>query len=118
MHKKGKLGEGLGKDGCMVGSGLTKESGLSSDKVEICFRKLNPQDFPGRLHVHEKMDEVVIVLRGRFVVEMDGETIELGEKDFVFKEAESCGRALSADKDTEVLIIKAPSVKNDVRLMG
>lgn len=109
MHKKGSLNN-LPDGKHLVGATLAPESGFCCDKVQIAFKELDPKDFPGKLHVHEKMDEIVIVLRGRFVVEMDGEKIELGENDYVFKTAGSPGRALAAAPGTEVLIIKAPSV--------
>ena len=117
MHKKGRL-DNLADGKHLVGAMLAQESGFYCDKVQVAFEKLDPKDFPGKLHVHEKMDEIVIVSRGKFVVEMDGERIELGEKEYVFKTAGSPGRALSADPGTEILVIKSPSAIDDVRAAG
>ncbi|MCU0652932.1 MAG: cupin domain-containing protein [Candidatus Pacebacteria bacterium] len=116
MHKKGKLDDAA-RGEYLVGVKLPPESGLRCDKMQIFFNKLNPADFPGKLHVHEKMDEVVIVLKGKFTVEMDGERLELREQEYVFKAAGLPGRALAADSGTEVLIIKAPSVENDAKII-
>jgi mannose-6-phosphate isomerase-like protein (cupin superfamily) len=113
MHKKSTL-SGLPEGGYLVGARLAQESGFHCDKVEVLFLKLDPKDYPGKLHVHEKMDEIVVVLKGKFTVGMDNERIELAAGDYVFKTAGSAGRVAAADPDTEILIIKAPSVTGDV----
>jgi quercetin dioxygenase-like cupin family protein len=117
MHKKGTIRGCADGENCLVGSKLFKESGFHSDKVEIFLLKIGPKDYPGKLHIHEKMDEIVVVLKGKFIIEMDGETMELYGGDYVFKTAGSPGRALAAVEGTEVLIIKAPSVGGDVRII-
>ena len=112
MHKKGTL-----ENGYLVGVKLEPESGFYCDKMEISYLKPNPKDYPGKLHIHEKMDETVIVLKGRFVVEMDAKKVEILAGEYVFKTAGSAGRALAADQGTEILIIKAPSVEGDARII-
>jgi mannose-6-phosphate isomerase-like protein (cupin superfamily) len=112
MHKKGAI-----KEGYLVGAKLAAESGFHCDKVQVKYLKPDPKDYPGKLHIHEKMDEVVVVLKGKFTVEMDGERIEICQGEYVFKTANSPGRALAADPGTELLIIKAPSVEGDARII-
>jgi len=115
MHKKGTLDAAAG--GCLVGTKLAGESGFHCDKVEVSFLKPGPADYPGKLHIHEQMDEIVIVPKGKFTVEMDGEQIEINSREYVFRGSGSPGRALAADRGTEILIIKAPSVDGDVRIL-
>ena len=115
MHKKGSLAD-LPEGGYLVGTKLAPETGFHCDKVEVCFLRPDPKDYPGLLHIHEKMDEIVIVLKGKFTVEMDGESVEINPGEYVFKESGSPGRAMAADGGTEILIIKAPSVAGDVAL--
>jgi uncharacterized cupin superfamily protein len=116
MHKKGKLNDSE-RGEYLVGAMLSRESWFRCEKMQISYKKLDPADFPGKLHIHEKMDEVVVVLKGKFTLEMDGERLELREREYVFKDAGSPGRALAADPGTEVLIIKAPSVENDAKII-
>jgi mannose-6-phosphate isomerase-like protein (cupin superfamily) len=112
MHKKGTL-----ENGYLVGAKLAPESGFRCEKAEISYLKPDPKDYPAKLHIHEKMDETVIVLKGRFVVEMDAERIEIFAGEYVYKTAGSAGRALAADPGTEILIVKAPSVEGDARII-
>lgn len=104
--------------GCLAGINLPKESGFYSDRMEVSFERADLRELPGPLHIHQKMDELVIVLRGKFIVEMDGERIEINQGEYVFKTAGSPGRALAADPETEILIVKSPSVADDVLLIN
>lgn len=113
MHKKGIL-----KEGYLVGAKLAADSGFHCDKMQIKYLRPDSKDYPGRLHIHEKMDETVIVLKGKFTVEMDGEKLEINPGEYVYKTANSSGRALAADPGTEILIIKAPSIDGDERIIG
>lgn len=117
MHKKGALKNLPIGGGCLAGSGLPKEGGFYSDKMEVIFERADSRELPGPLHIHQKMDELVVVLRGKFVVEMDGQRIEINKGEYVFKTAGSPGRALAADPDTDILIIKSPPVAGDVLLI-
>lgn len=112
MHKKRIL-----KEGYLVGTKFAAESGFHCDKVQIEYLKPDPEDYPGKLHIHEKMDEAVIVLKGRFTVEMDGEELEINQGEYVYKTANSPGRALAVEPGTEILIVKAPSIEGDARII-
>ncbi len=118
MHKKGVLKNLPAGGGCLAGINLPKESGFYSEKMEVSFERADLRELPGPLHTHNKMDELVIVLRGRFVVEMDGEQLEINQGEYVFKNAGSPGRAIAADFETEILIVKSPSVAGDVSIIG
>jgi mannose-6-phosphate isomerase-like protein (cupin superfamily) len=65
-----------------------------------------PPSFEGFLHFHERQDELYFVHRGRALVEIGGETREVGEGGFIHVEANAARRVSNAsDTDDLVLLV-------------
>jgi mannose-6-phosphate isomerase-like protein (cupin superfamily) len=63
-----------------------------------------PAGFEGFLHFHERQDELYFVHRGRALVEIGGETRELGEGGLLHVES-TTPRRVSNASDTEDLVL-------------
>jgi mannose-6-phosphate isomerase-like protein (cupin superfamily) len=63
-----------------------------------------PAGFKGFLHFHERQDELYFVHRGRALVEIGGETRELGEGGLLHVES-TTPRRVSNASDTEDLVL-------------
>jgi mannose-6-phosphate isomerase-like protein (cupin superfamily) len=63
-----------------------------------------PPSFEGFLHFHERQDELYFVHRGRALVEVAGETREVGEGGLIHVEAETPRRVSNAS-DSEDLVL-------------
>jgi mannose-6-phosphate isomerase-like protein (cupin superfamily) len=63
-----------------------------------------PPSFEGFLHFHERQDELYFVHRGRALVEIGGETREVGEGGLIHVEATTARRVSNAS-DSEDLVL-------------
>jgi mannose-6-phosphate isomerase-like protein (cupin superfamily) len=63
-----------------------------------------PPAFEGFLHFHERQDELYFVHRGRALVEIGGETREIGEGGLIHVEATTARRVSNAS-DSEDLVL-------------
>jgi len=63
-----------------------------------------PPSFEGFLHFHDRQDELYFVHRGHALVEVGGETREVGEGGLIHVEAETA-RRVSNSSDSEDLVL-------------
>jgi mannose-6-phosphate isomerase-like protein (cupin superfamily) len=63
-----------------------------------------PPSFQGFLHFHERQDELYFVHRGRALIEIGGETREVGEGALIHVEA-TTARRVSTASDSEDLVL-------------
>ena len=67
-----------------------------------------------RLHKHLKSDEIFIVLRGSLVVDVDGERVVIGPREFCCFPAGVFHAVVEVQPPVETLMIRAPSVNDKV----
>lgn len=79
----------------------------------MAWKKLPTHFEENQAHFHKVGVEVNVVVSGGYVVEINGETVELKQRDFLVVYPEAALRNISAQPNTELLVIKAPSVAND-----
>jgi quercetin dioxygenase-like cupin family protein len=63
-------------------------------------------------HRQEQQEELYVVLDGRFEVDVDDETFEVGEGEFVVVDPEAW-RQLTALEESTLLVVGAPNVEDD-----
>jgi quercetin dioxygenase-like cupin family protein len=63
-------------------------------------------------HRQEQQEELYVVLDGRFEVDVDDETFEVGEGEFVVVDPEAW-RQLTALTESTLLVVGAPNVEDD-----
>jgi len=80
-----------------------------------------PPSFEGFLHFHERQDELYFVHRGRALVEIGGETREVGEGGFIHVEANTARRVSNASDTVDLVLLviggKDGSVERDGHLV-
>jgi mannose-6-phosphate isomerase-like protein (cupin superfamily) len=64
-----------------------------------------PPSFEGFLHFHERQDELYFVHRGRALVEIGGETREVGEGGFIHVEANTARRVSNASDTVDLVLL-------------
>lgn len=112
---KGNLKDFGDTSGYFVGRfmGDRGRSDLETDEVEIAF-KILPENFGDeKPHYHKGGVEINIVINGSYKVLINGEEVTLNEKDFLVVYPESKLKNLSAKKNTELIVVKAPSLPHD-----
>lgn len=93
-----------------------KEKGfpiLETDEVEIAWKKLSIKFQGEKPHFHKKGVEINIVIKGKYKVLVNGESVEISEKEFLLVYPRTVLKNVSATKGTELIVVKAPSVSND-----
>ena len=111
----GKLADFQKFSGYFIG-GFMGEKGfpvLETDEIEIAWKKL-PLDFGDENpHFHKKGVEINIVIKGKYKAVVNGELVEISEKEFLVIYPQTTLKNISTAKGTELMVIKAPSVPND-----
>jgi mannose-6-phosphate isomerase-like protein (cupin superfamily) len=64
-----------------------------------------PPSFEGFLHFHERQDELYFVHRGRALVEIGGETREVGEGGLIHVEATTARRVSNASNFEDLVLL-------------
>jgi len=62
----------------------------------------------GEPHFHDRAEQLVFVLQGRGVSEMEGERFEIGPRTLVFHPPGQVHRELAVTADFEVLVVYSP----------
>ncbi|MEK7497342.1 MAG: hypothetical protein AAB656_00290 [Patescibacteria group bacterium] len=86
---------------------------LETDEVEIAWKKLPINFHDERSHFHKKGVEINIVIKGKYKASVNGELIEISEKEFLIVYPQTTLKNISATEGTELVVIKAPSISND-----
>ena len=86
---------------------------LETEEVEIAWKKL-PEKFDEEPpHFHRRGIEITVVISHGYELEVNGELVKLRQGDFLVVYPETFTRNVSALPNTEVIVIKAPSISND-----
>jgi mannose-6-phosphate isomerase-like protein (cupin superfamily) len=90
--------------------------GFQSPQLQIWYNHTD-QSWIGageRLHMHTHSDECFIVLRGALVVQIEGEHVRVGPREFCCFPRGLYHAILEAEPPLETLMIRAPSVDDKV----
>lgn len=112
---KGKLDDFQKFSGYFIGQFMGEKGFpiLETDEVEIAYKKL-PEKFEGdKPHFHKKGVEISIIIKGKFKAQVNKKIVEISEKEFLVVYPRTTLKKISAQKDTELIVVKAPSVPND-----
>ena len=86
---------------------------LETDEVEIAWKKLPTTFDEEKPHFHKNGVEINIVISGNYKVWVEGEEKTLKKGDFLVVYPEAKLKNIFAQKGTELIVVKAPSVPND-----
>jgi quercetin dioxygenase-like cupin family protein len=115
-YKVGKVTDFAKQKGWFFGHFATDEL-LKTDLVEIGWQKVSDKKAaPLDKHLHTKSVEINIVIRGDVMVTIGGKKHELHEGDFYVVWPETILENLESTKDTEIIVVRAPSVTDKVLL--
>lgn len=112
---KGKLEDFQKFSGYFIGQFMGEKGFqiLETDEVEIAYKKLPEKFEEERPHYHKKGVEINIVIKGKYKAQVNGEIVEISEKEFLVVYPETRLKNISAQGRTELLVVKAPSVPKD-----
>lgn len=87
---------------------------LRSSLVEVAWQKVpNMTPSADQAHFHRSSVEINVVLSGRISLSINGEHHEVGARECYVIWPESVVADLSSSDDTEVMVIRAPSLPDD-----
>lgn len=86
---------------------------LETDEVEIAWKKLPTVFNEKNTHYHKGGVEINIVVSGEYDVEVNNERVNLRKGDFLVVYPEAKLKNLKAKPNTELIVVKAPSIQND-----
>ncbi len=86
---------------------------LETTEVEVAYKKLPEKFEEERPHYHKKGVEINIVIKGKYKVQINESIIVISQKEFLVVYPQAKLKNISAQKGTELIVIKAPSVPND-----
>jgi len=115
-YKVGKVADFAKEKGWFFGQFATDEL-LKTDLVEVGWQKVaNKNASPEDKHLHTSSVEINIVIAGDVTVTINGEKHELHKGDFYVIWPETILESFATSKDTEIIVIRAPSVNDKVVL--
>jgi quercetin dioxygenase-like cupin family protein len=93
--------------GHFIPEGVQKNS-----ELEVKYEVLNPgYAFPP--HYHPQGTEVILIIKGKLKIQIEGEDIILGDGDFVFMQNNVTEAFLEVYEPTTVISIRTPSIPNN-----
>jgi hypothetical protein len=92
---------------------------LQSDLVEVAWQKV-PDLRPSadQRHLHQHTVEVNVVMSGSIRLKINDVEHNLRKGNFYIVWPESVVSEITTDSETEILVVRAPSVSNDKMLVG
>lgn len=88
--------------------------GFRSERLQIWFNHTTEAWADDRPHAHTECDEAFVVMQGTIVVEVEGERIEVGPREYCVFPAGVFHRIASVRPPVESFMIRAPSVDDKV----
>lgn len=102
------------RKGWFFGAFVDDDPLMNSDLVEVAWQQLsNVAPRPEDAHYHEKTVEINIVLKGDIHLTIDGTRYDLEAGQFYVIWPYSVVSDVSTGADTELIIIRAPSIPED-----
>jgi mannose-6-phosphate isomerase-like protein (cupin superfamily) len=90
------------------------EIGFRSALVQIWYNNTEIGWIDGAPHMHARSDECFVVLQGRLVVEVEGERVTVGPREFCCFPRGVYHQIVDVDLLVESLMIRSPSVDDKV----
>ncbi len=93
------------------------EIGFQSNELQIWYNNTNESWIPDegeQPHKHLHSDECFIVLKGSLLVEVDGERVRIGVREFCCFPVGMVHAIIEVELPVETLMIRAPSVDDKV----
>jgi mannose-6-phosphate isomerase-like protein (cupin superfamily) len=90
------------------------EVGIASERLQIWYNNTVETWADPGLHVHTDSDECFIVLRGSLLVEVEGERVMIGPREFCCFPRGVYHSIVQVFPPVESLMIRAPSVEDKV----
>lgn len=91
---------------------------LKSDLVEIAYQDISDkQASPSDKHLHTSSVEINIVISGTVSADINGEHFEIHKGEFYVIWPETIIENVSANQNTQVIVIKAPSINDKQKLV-
>ena len=100
--------------GYFIGQFMSKYSRdeLVTDKVEIAWKKLD-SSFKEAPHYHKIGIDINIIISGHVTAKIEGKSYDLYPRDFLVIYPPTILEDYIVHEDTELIVIKAPSVEGD-----
>ena len=115
-YKVGKISDFSKKKGWFFGH-FAKDDLLQSDDVEIAWQNItNKKASPEDKHLHKSSVEINIVISGEVRISINGEKQISHKGEFYIIWPETIVENVEASDDTEIIVVRAPSVNDKVLL--
>ena len=93
----------------MAGKGFPE---LQNENIEIAWKKVD-HTLKDPIHIHKQCLEVNIIIKGSYTVKVNGEVRKLSAGEFLVVNPNTPGEVISCEDDTEIIVVKTPSVVGD-----
>ncbi|HLC91497.1 MAG TPA: cupin domain-containing protein [Candidatus Saccharimonadales bacterium] len=88
---------------------------LQTDLAEVAWQQIpNLKPSLDQTHFHTSSVEINIIIQGKMQITIDGQQHELQKGDFYVIWPESVVSNITTDKDTELIVVRAPSINDKV----
>lgn len=88
--------------------------GFRSERLQIWYNHTTTGWIDPQPHAHEASDEIFVVLQGRLTVEVEGERLTVGPREFCCFPRGVFHAIVAVEPPVESLMIRAPSVADKV----
>ncbi len=112
---KGNISDFSETKGYFIGRFLGEKgfSDLETEEVEIAWKTLPTEFGVEKEHLHKKGVEINIVISGKYKVLVNEVEVEISKGEFLVVYPETKLKNLSAEENTELIVVKSPSVEAD-----
>jgi len=94
--------------------GSFENAPIFSERIEVAHMDYDElKKHINKRHHHDLMDEFVIVIKGYMEQKVDNDLLKLKEGDFLFVKAKSITDIKRVDNNTNIIVIKSPSLPKD-----
>lgn len=93
----------------LMGPEPRNELGFRTDRLQLSYFNTNESWDDPLPHAHQDSDECYLVLEGKLVLEVEGEQVILGPREFCCLPRGTYHRIIQAHPPVECLIVRAPS---------
>ncbi len=111
-YKIGKVEGSESISGWLCGQFFSEESGLKTDQLEVKCATMMPGDTEAE-HYHPTGQEMLIIVKGRVKIILDGEEHVLQGGDFVFQKSGTHETITDVIEPTTYIAIRTPSVPSN-----
>jgi mannose-6-phosphate isomerase-like protein (cupin superfamily) len=94
----------------LAGTAPRNELGFCSDRLQINYFNTNKSWDDPLPHAHQESDECYLVLSGSVILEVEGERVTLGPREFCCLSSGTYHQIVEVHSPIECLIIRGPSI--------